>query len=156
VRGRKPGTRCAVGRPCDGIKKVEVYERGRFFTMTGQPLNGCRSIEERQQQLETLYDELFLQPAPSTSNSTRSLAPPSASLDDQDLLERAVRAYSGDAFRSLWNGDWRLYYPSQSEADLAFCSMLAFWTGRDACRMDALFRRSSLMRDKWDARRGDS
>jgi hypothetical protein len=27
---------------------------------------------------------------------------------------------------------------------------LAFWTNRDAARIDALFRRSSLMRDKWE------
>ena len=32
--------------------------------------------------------------------------------------------------------------------------MLTFWTGRDAARIDALFRHSGLMREKWDERRG--
>lgn len=41
-------------------------------------------------------------------------------------------------------------YASQSEADLALCSHLAFWTGRDAAKMDSMFRQSGLMRDKWD------
>lgn len=39
---------------------------------------------------------------------------------------------------------------SPSEADLALCSHLAFWTGRDAAKMDTMFRQSGLMRDKWD------
>ena len=32
--------------------------------------------------------------------------------------------------------------------------MLAFWTGRDAERMDALFRKSGLMRPKRDEKHG--
>jgi hypothetical protein len=47
-----------------------------------------------------------------------------------------------------------LGYPSPSEADLALVSLLAFWTGGDAVRIDALFRSSALMRGKWDAPRG--
>ena len=33
---------------------------------------------------------------------------------------------------------------------MALCLHLAFWTGGDARRMDALFRQSGLMREKWD------
>ena len=33
---------------------------------------------------------------------------------------------------------------------MAFCSHLAFWTGKDAGQMDRLFRKSGLMRPKWD------
>src|SRR5204862_378831 len=40
-------------------------------------------------------------------------------------------------------------YPSQSEADLALCCMLALRTGKDAARIDSLFRQSGLIRDKW-------
>lgn len=41
-------------------------------------------------------------------------------------------------------------YASQSEADMAFCNMLAFWCGCDTDKMDSIFRQSGLMRDKWD------
>ena len=37
---------------------------------------------------------------------------------------------------------------------MALCSHLAFWCAGDAARMDRIFRRSGLMRDKWDSRRG--
>ncbi|ESP89724.1 hypothetical protein K933_02016 [Candidatus Halobonum tyrrellensis G22] len=33
---------------------------------------------------------------------------------------------------------------------MALCCLLAFWTGGDAMRVDKLFRRSRLYRDKWD------
>ncbi len=42
----------------------------------------------------------------------------------------------------------RGHYTSQSEADLALCNFLAFWTGGDAARIDRLFRRSGLYRPK--------
>jgi len=44
----------------------------------------------------------------------------------------------------------RYWLRRQSEADLALCSALAFWTGRDADRIDRLFRSSGLMREKWE------
>ena len=37
-----------------------------------------------------------------------------------------------------------------SSADQSLTNHLAFWTGKDMPRMDRLFRRSGLMRDKWD------
>ena len=73
--------------------------------------------------------------------------------DDARLLERAHAARKGWKFAALWKGDVSAY-PSQSEADLALCNLLAFWTGGDAARIDRLFRQSGLMRAKWDERRG--
>ena len=32
------------------------------------------------------------------------------------------------------------YIPSQSEADLSFANMLAFWTGADKNKMDSIFQ----------------
>jgi hypothetical protein len=73
-------------------------------------------------------------------------------LDDQTLLARMFAARNGAAVRRLWDGD-ASGYPSSSEADLALCRHLAFWTGGDASRIDALFRQSGLYReDKWHDR----
>jgi putative DNA primase/helicase len=80
---------------------------------------------------------------------------PVIELDDRELIERAFHSKSGAAFGALWKGETN-GYPSQSEADLALCGALAFWTGPDPARIDGLFRRSGLMREKWDTRRGDS
>ena len=70
-------------------------------------------------------------------------------LEDYMLLERARAAENGARFDALWHGQTS-GYDSHSEADMALCLHLAFWTGGDASRMDAFFRQSGLMREKWD------
>jgi NrS-1 polymerase HBD domain len=68
---------------------------------------------------------------------------------DEQLLRRAFRARNGTKLEALYRGDTTGYH-SHSEADLALCSHLAFWTDGDVERIDALFRTSGLMRPKWE------
>jgi hypothetical protein len=142
VRGEKPGPRCRKGT-------IEMYEEGRYLTMTGLRVPDTPPfIADCQRQLVWLYNDLFPEkhePPP------RPMGPATrCSIDDEDLLERIRKSRSGGDFDRLWAGHWKGAYPSQSEADMALACMLAFWTGRDPQRMDTLFRRSGLMRDKWD------
>lgn len=74
--------------------------------------------------------------------------------EDDKILICAREAKNSVKFGQLWEGKWeQLKYKSQSEAELALCTMLAFWTP-DVSRVDRLFRRSALLRDKWDEPRG--
>ena len=54
-----------------------------------------------------------------------------------EALSRTYPSVSGDVF-------------DRSSADAALMSHLAFWTGKNTDRMDRLFRRSALMRDKYE------
>jgi primase-polymerase (primpol)-like protein len=63
-------------------------------------------------------------------------------------------APNGDRFTRLWAGNLSDYGDDHSRADAALCCMLPFWSGGDSDRIDRLFRRSGLMRDKWDRRAG--
>jgi putative DNA primase/helicase len=127
---------------------IGVFQTGRFFYCTGEHVNGTpTTIEERQNALEHVIAEYL----------PKSLAPHAhcasgqpVDLDDQELLERAFSASNGEKFRRLWDGDWS-GYPSQSEADLALAMHLAFWTGRDAGRMESMFRASGLHRGEGPA-----
>ena len=69
---------------------------------------------------------------------------------EQKLLDKARRA--DPLLDALFRGDWKGRYASQSEADLALCSKLAFWFQKDAVHIDRIFRQSSLFRPKWDER----
>ena len=60
-----------------------------------------------------------------------------------------MNASNGAKFERLWKGNTG-GYDSQSEADMALCNLLAFWTGGDQTRIDELFRQSGLLREKWD------
>jgi DNA-binding transcriptional ArsR family regulator len=76
--------------------------------------------------------------------------------DDARLLELARNAKNGAKFARLYDaGDTSGHGSDDSAADLALCVMLAYWTRKDADRMDRLFRQSALMRDKWDEQRGE-
>ena len=121
-----------------------VFQEARFFYCTGEHVRGTpATIEERQSELERVFAE-FLPAEVATSASP--VVP--VHLDDQELLECARCARNGPKFERLWSGDTSGYL-SASEADLALCDALAFWTGRDPERIDRMFRASGLMREKW-------
>jgi hypothetical protein len=144
VRATKPGSRCEVPKMPWG-DEIGIFDHNRYLTLTGNRLEGMpEEILDRHEELAALYERLFPIKPKSQPASNGSLAP-----GDQELLERAFKAGNGAKFQKLYGGDWS-GYPSQSEADFALCNLLAFWTGPDVGRIDALFRGSGLMRPKWD------
>jgi primase-polymerase (primpol)-like protein len=130
--------------------RIEVYDRGRFFTITGDRLNGSPStVEARQAELDTLVAAVLAEPS---AAAQPKVAPPKAALSitDAELLDRARHAKNGARFGRLYDDGNIAAYPSASEAELALCAILAFWTGGDAARIDRLVRASALFRPKWD------
>jgi primase-polymerase (primpol)-like protein len=128
---------------------VELYETARFFTVTGEHVEGTpEGIKERTAALESVHTEHVASGPEKAGDGT---AGGGHELTDTELLERAKTAANGEKFRRLWNGS-TAGYESHSEADMALASMLAFWTGGEEGRVDRLFRRSGLMRPKWDER----
>ncbi|AXR76146.1 phage NrS-1 polymerase family protein [Natrarchaeobaculum sulfurireducens] len=135
---------------------IEMYDQARFFTVTADHVDGTpASINERQEALEEVHEE-FIASKVSGAADTVDADPPntgtrdqSLELEDEDLLEKARSASNGEKFDRLWRGS-TAGYDSKSEADMALCCLLAFWTGGDRTRMDHLFRQSGLIREKWD------
>jgi primase-polymerase (primpol)-like protein len=131
---------------------VEIYDRRRYVTITGQRLPGSPAkIEDRSAELAEVWRK-YVSCEPAFPSSLRPLVP-ILGLDDSQVIRRATAARNGAKFIRLWDGDWS-GYPSQSEGDLALCALLAFWVGPDLHRIDSLFRDSGLVREKW-LRRAD-
>lgn len=165
VRGELP-PKGRVRNQGDG-SKYEVYDGGRYLTVTGRKLPGSpATIEDRGEELLKFHADYIAAPADAASTHQDNASGeargeahrivPNA-LSDDELLEKARNSRKGAEFAALWNGE--LEHPElarckqdHSSADLALCNRLAFWAGRDPERMDRLFRRSGLMRDKWDTR----
>jgi len=144
LKAKLPGNRRRKG-------KVEMYDSLRYFTVTGQHLQGTPlTIEQRQDGLTDLYNEVFERKLAGSKKSTTQNRSNYQRLTDVETLEKARRAKNGSKFDQLWRGHWGDDYPSQSEADLALCQILAYWTGSDANHIDNLFRQSGLVRPKWD------
>lgn len=146
--GIKIFTRASL--PLEGRRRtgnVEMYDYARFFTVTGHQLADSRDeIANRIKAVNHLYERLF--PA------GQDIPPPTritalSDFSDQELIDRATAARNGQKFLQLYHGD-TTGYDSQSEADLALCSMIAFWSGPDETQIDRIFRASGLYREKWE------
>ncbi|HRQ73989.1 MAG TPA: phage/plasmid primase, P4 family [Phycisphaerales bacterium] len=152
ITGRKPDGAGCKSKAFEGFKETEVYDKERFFTLTGHHLASTPAdIEERQVELEALCARLWPK---KRSRQPAVPVPGGFDGDDEALIEQAGAAKNGDRFKRLWAGDTSMHGDDHSASDQALCNLLAFWTARDADRMDRLFRRSGLFREKWDERRG--
>ena len=133
---------------------LEVYLPGvtnRFVTVTGDMFrNGA--VTRNDDALRTLLDTFMKR---STRVSSKTVEPVSY-LDDDGVIAHASASESGDKFKALYAGNWEEGYDSQSDADMALVSILAFWCGNVEEQIDRIFRTSGLMRDKWDRMTGDS
>lgn len=133
---------------------LEVYLPGvtnRFVTVTGDMFrNGA--VTRNDDALRTLLDTFMKR---STRVSSKTVEPVSY-LDDDGVIAHASASESGDKFKALYEGRWEEGYDSQSDADMALVSILAFWCGNVEEQIDRIFRTSGLMRDKWDRMTGDS
>lgn len=139
------------GRPAVKRKEVEIYDRARYFTMTGRTFDTPRPLRDAQAALDALYEAFGRK-----DEKPRQAAPVRPlDMDDGTLIKKIEQSANGARFAPLWRGDTG-GYGSHSEADLALCSILAFWTRCNADQMDRLFRSSGLMRDKWDRRQSGS
>lgn len=85
-------------------------------------------------------------------NGAEDVSDPRHILDLMQDPKRNPKKWQED--EELIAGRCDKYGEDESSADLALCNDLAFWCRKDPQLMDACFRLTGLMRDKWDARRG--
>lgn len=146
---------CKGNLPKNGRRKgnVEMYETGRFFVMTGNSCSEYCDIKDCTKSIQPLHSKYIgggREPVPRVVHTVNLSTA-------NDIVKAACNAKNGAKFRELYSGSYSsTEYASPSEADMALCNMLAFWTGCDADKMDAVFRQSGLMREKWDRRQSGS
>jgi len=148
------GTLPGAGRhPSDGI--MELYDRDRFFVMSGNPWPGTpATIAARQDEITELWWGLA-PPVSAVPSPPAPGAPPTArpAKSDEQILALLRRSALGAAFAALHDlGDLGRYGGNRSSADLALANMIAFYSP-DAAQVERLMRGSCLVRSKWDERR---
>lgn len=129
----------ASGKRTSGI---EVYQHSRFFTMTGNLWT------ERPQAVNSIQPVIDLY-WPVWFPERQKAAPPKVAwhADDTDILQKMFASKNGAAIQALYDrGEGA---DNASEADLALCSHIAFYT-QDAGQIDRIFRSSALYREKWE------
>ncbi|MGO9175720.1 MAG: hypothetical protein ACLQED_06205 [Desulfobaccales bacterium] len=127
--------------------KIEVYDSLRYFTVTGQHLEGTpATIQDRDKELNTFHAEVIAKPKPAPKTPGPS---PTLNMADSEIITQARCAKNGSKFDRLMAGDTGEYGGDDSAADMALCSILAFWT-QDPGQIDRIFRTSGLYRAKWE------
>ena len=122
---------------------VEMYSGKRFCSMTGNAI--CPNEPHENQAVIDAIFERYKTSKPEIKSLKRQIS--ALQKDDRWIIERATRR---GRFKELYLGNWSSMYESQSEADLALCSILAFWCDCDHVQMDRIFRASGLYRLKWE------
>lgn len=135
----------ASGRRHDGI---EVYDRDRYFTMTGNPYAGVvRPVEARQPVLDRLIAEYL--PREAVAALEEPGEPITTELPD-DAVIAAIRRADAPVLHRLLDGEWQDDYPSGSEADFALANHLAYWTGGNYEQTLRILRSTPLWDEKWE------
>lgn len=125
----------------------EMYHSKRFFTITGELLpETTKIINHAQDAVSALYYKWFNER--DNKKITGKEGKGDIRLSDSEIIEIASRAKNSEKFKNLYNGNIS-GYGSQSEAEQALCSLLAFYT-QDPRQIDSIFRSSGLYRDKWE------
>ena len=133
---------------------LEMYQQGRYFTVTGDVFGGYTDIHDREDYAALIQKAYMKKPKQENCQPAGMVQAPV--LQEDEVLAAARNSKNGLLFSDLMAGRWEKHYNSQSEADMALCSMLAFWFGKDERRMDKVFRQSGMMREKWDEKRSDT
>lgn len=144
VKGKLPGK--GVNNRSLG---VEMYDRERYVTVTGNVLNNV-AIREAQADVDWLYAKLT---EGRTATDAADVGDDVTEVDAA-IVDRINADPSAINLRHLSGGAWQGVYPSQSEADMALCNALARYTHNPAqlarlFRMTALGQREKATRDNY-------
>ena len=140
--------------------KIEIFTDGRYFTVTGLSIFGAPLAERELTEVYELIGAIRRKhPAPKKSkNSAAASTTEPAPVQIEKLGQFDTSKYDifmrGDITSRepfvIQNGLGKLEYPSQSEADYAFATVLAYKHTVDREKMSEDFRASKLYREKWD------
>ena len=158
-KGKVPGER-------KRYKNLEIYDRDRFFTITGNILKDKdrSKIVNINQELLPLYKTYMPRIDYGESKVGRINLSPSSLADksrftQNDILNilfnRGYFNYSGEDLRQIYNGNYQNYFNSQSEADFFMLGRLLYYTA-DVEASISLMENSGLKRNKWYKRRGST
>ena len=131
---------------------VEVYQSGRYSTVTLNIYEDRKEIKPISPRAKKLLEK-WLKDEPQNGGERQGeeikANPPNIveygqvgnSLSDDEIIQKLIK--DGYWREPREGDDW-------SALDQGLCNKLAFWTNKNAEQMDRIFRKSPLMRTKWD------
>ena len=149
-KGEVPGER-------KRYKNLEIYDKDRFFTVTGNVIKDRdrNKVINIDSELNPLYERYMPKTNAIISENKRSPTVTSYK-GDQDILEklfdRGYFSYTGEDLRQIYYGNYESYFNSQSEADFFMLQRLLYYTGNVEMAI-SFMENSGLKREKWYKKR---
>jgi len=142
---------------------IECYDSGRHLTVTGNHIPDTPKAINRDQCVIDWFHQKFIATekvedssqgeVQETTDKNEMVPSETASdvskLQVNEIIQQIRSSRQKEKFERLFDGDIQ-GYASASEADLALCSILSFWTNKTPRLIDSIFRQSGLYRPKWD------
>nr|WP_314024025.1 SNF2-related protein [Filifactor alocis] len=149
-KGKVPGER-------KRYKNLEIYDKDRFFTVTGNVIKDRdrNKVINIDSELNPLYERYMSKTNAIISENKRSPTVTSYK-GDQDILEklfdRGYFSYTGEDLRQIYYGNYEIYFNSQSEADFFILQRLLYYIGNVEMAI-SFMENSGLKREKWYKKR---
>jgi hypothetical protein len=131
--------------PGGGVRRgnIEMYDRHRYMTVTGDAIEVGRKIVSAQDLVSQLHSQMSGgEKKVKALVDAESINEPST-IQDNDLWVKCASAKNGAKFTDLFAGSWTEDYSSQSQADFALIDIICYHT-KDRSQIKRLFRSSAL------------
>ncbi|WP_234420409.1 phage NrS-1 polymerase family protein [Staphylococcus nepalensis] len=132
---------------------IELYDKGRFMTVTGHTI-GQSEICDEQTVLDNLVERYFK--VEKLQNTITYDPNHKSNLSDEEVLNIMLKSKSKDKISDLLKGHFEKHFDSSSEAVQSLLHYLAFYTGKDKVQMERIFTDYNNLTDKWDSKRGST
>ena len=122
--------------------EIEIYSCGRYMAFTGNALTAAEPAEH-QKELDILFSRYGRQEEPAERTQNAFIATETATVEE--VINCILKSRQGAKFARLHAGQWEGWtYKSQSEAEMAYFSIVNYFTGGNDELTAAVFAASRL------------
>lgn len=123
-KGKKPGNKCKA-KLLPGAKAVELYDKDRYFTVTGNVIKDL-GIEERTSEIDWLYNQYFGKPEKEKAKPKNKTIPNDR---EESITSLAIGFEKDEKLKAFYEGDF--ITQDESAKDMALMGKLLYWTSND-------------------------
>lgn len=137
---------------------LEMYDSGRCFVVTGNMLKGSnKKVQQNQDAIDEICEKYMkrdIEESVDSSETSRTelITGKDVVRPDKWVMKKCRTSKNSQKFKSYWDAKYNKIEFSDSEIDLALCSMIAFYT-QDKVQIERIVGKSKLgKRKKWRTR----
>lgn len=130
---------------------IEIYQEKKWVTVTGQWItDSAEDINNAQDAIDEFRAQYF---KPYHIMDTSDLPVTNVRFTDEEIISRLENASNAEIRDRFKHYFYKGPIGNHSDDDFHLCCIIRFWT-QDEEQIDRIFRKSALLRDKWDEMRG--